>query len=236
MKETIIGTALTALLTMPALAQSTSGAAGRWEGEIQIPGRTMPVAIDFDRNAAGVWIGSLTIPGTTTVDVPVERISIENTAVRFSAHLPGETSFDGTLSADAQQLSGLVSNAQGGVPFQLVRKGAAAVKVPPTSTALSSAFEGVWEGAIAAGPQTIRLRVTLSAGADGIATGVVQNLEQGEPVPVTTVTINGRSIELDVRLVSGVLRGALADTGEISGEWVQGGMRAPLTMRRSTPR
>jgi hypothetical protein len=217
-------------------AQSAPAPAGRWEGEIQMPGKPLGLVVDIDRSGTG-WIGSLTIPMTTTVDVPIERISVENTAVHFTAKLPGDTTFEGTLSADARQLAGMASNALGGVPFQLVHKGAANVKVPAVSSLLTRDFEGVWEGAIEASGRTIRARITLSPGPDGRATATLVNLEQAtETVPVTTVTLDGNAIHLDVRVVSGTYRGALTAAGEISGEWSQGAASAPLTLRRPAAR
>src|SRR5688500_3152333 len=88
-------------------AQSPTAPAGRWEGQIEIPGKTLGLTVDIDRNAAGAWIGTLTIPMTTTADVPIDRIGIESNGVHFEVRLPGTTTFEGTLSADGQQLSGL---------------------------------------------------------------------------------------------------------------------------------
>jgi hypothetical protein len=224
-----------AALAGTAHAQSSPTPAGRWEGELQIPGKTLGLAVDLDRGADG-WIGSLTIPMTTTADVPIERISVENSTVRFNVRLPGDTMFEGTLSGDAQQLSGLASNAQGGVAFQLARKGDAHVRVPPASSALTSDFEGVWEGSVEAGARTIRTRVIVSKAADGRAAASIVNLDQpSDAVPATTVSIEGKTIHLDVRIISGTYRGTLGAAGEIVGEWGQGGARAPLTLRKPAP-
>src|SRR5262245_42608877 len=79
---------------------------GHWEGKIHIPNRELGLAVDLTKDASGAWIGSLTIPGTTTVDVPLATVTVTAGAVRFTAALPGATTFEGVLSADAASLDG----------------------------------------------------------------------------------------------------------------------------------
>jgi len=124
-------------------AQAAAGLSGHWEGKIQIPERELGFAVDLARGPAGAWIGSLSIKGATAVDVPLTDISVTDAAVRFTASLPGTTSFEGSLSADANSLTGKVSNAEGGVPFELTRRGEANVKLPPASNVLIFTCSGL---------------------------------------------------------------------------------------------
>lgn len=214
-------------------AQTAGNPTGHWEGAIQIPNRQLTFAVDLARNAAGTWAGSLTVLNTTTADVPLTDIAVENGTVRFAAGLPGKTSFEGTLSADANELAGTVANAQGGVPFQLTRKGDANVKVPPRSSMLTKAFEGTWQGIAELGGQPMRVQVTLTPGADGTAVATLANLDKGgEEIPVSTVTIQDAELKLDVRVVSGTFRGTLGAGGEIAGEWSEAAARVPLVLKR----
>ena len=118
---------------------AAASAAGHWEGKIQIPDHELSIAVDLAQTPAGAWIGSLSIAGSSTADVPLIKITVSGAGVQFTASLPGETSFAGTLSTDAATLAGKVSNAEGSVPFQLARTGEASVKVPPASVASSQA-------------------------------------------------------------------------------------------------
>jgi hypothetical protein len=159
---------------------------------------------------------------------------VAGTAVRFTATLPGQTTFEGALSADATSLAGTVSNHEGGVPFDLKRSGEAHVNVPPPSSLLPADFEGTWEGTLAVGGQPIRIRMKLARAADGRAVGTLVSLEQNNTeIPVTTVTAQSTQLRLEVRAISGVYTGTLVN-GEIAGEWSQGPATGPLTFKRVT--
>jgi hypothetical protein len=196
----------------------------------------MSITVDLGKNAAGAWIGSMTVTGTTSVDVPLDAISITASAVRFNATLPGNTTFQGTMSADGNALGGTVANDQGAVPFALTRSGAANVKVPAPSSPLVKSFEGTWNGTIDVPGRTVHVVLKVSAAADGTALATLINVDQGnEELRMTSVVMNGNQLQMDTRLISASYRGVLESTGEIKGEWSQGGARAALTFRRAAP-
>lgn len=168
--------------------------------------------------------------GTTAIDVPLATITGEGATLRFSASLPEPASFAGHLSEDGSSLSGTASNANGAAPFVLTRNGGANVKVPPPGSALPKEFEGSWEGSLNAGGKVMRIGLKLSAAADGSATATLTVIDQGsQEIPVTTVTIQDKQLQLEARVVSGTYRGTLGGSGEIAGEWSQGPARLPLT-------
>lgn len=213
-------------------AQTASKPGGHWQGKIQIPNRELSVTVDLDRSPNGGWIGSMSVTGTTAIDVPLAGIGVDGTAVRFAANLPERASFDGHLSADGNGLSGTASNAAGEAPFQLTRSGEAKVHVPSPSSALSKEFEGAWEGTIDAGGKVRRVGLKLSPATDGTATARLIAVDQGNmEIPVTTVTIKDKQVQLDAPAVSGTYRGTLGGSGEIAGEWEQGASRLPLTFK-----
>lgn len=215
------------------LAQTASKPTGHWQGKIQIPDHELGITVDLALSPKGGWIGSMSVTGTTSIDVPLANIAVEGTAVRFAASLPQRASFDGHLSADGNSLSGTASSAAGDAPFQLTRNGEADVKVPPPSSALSKEFEGAWEGTIDAGGKARRVGLKLSPAADGAATATLIAVDQGNlEIPVTTVTIQDKQVQLDAPAVSGTYRGTLDGSGEIAGEWAQGPTKLPLTFKR----
>jgi hypothetical protein len=76
----------------------------------------------------------------------------------------------------------------------------------------------------------------LAPAADGTASATLIAVDQGNvEIPVTTVTIKDKQLQLEVRTVSGTYSGALGGNGEISGEWSQGPGRFPLTFKRVAP-
>jgi len=231
----LFGAAL-AVLNQAVWAQKDSPAVGHWQGKVHIPNRELEIGVDLARNSKGVWIGSMSVVGASAQDVPLSTIAVKDLSVRFAADLPERASFDGRLSADAGKLSGTASNAAGEAPFELTRSGQANVKVPPASTALPKEFEGAWDGAIDAGGRVVRVTLKLSPAADGSAAATLIAVDQGNmTIPVTTVTIQGKQLELEARAISGSYRGTLGTGGEIAGEWRQGPARLPLTFQRAAP-
>src|SRR5712692_6113805 len=221
----VLGAGL-AVLGAIGLAQTASKAAGHWQGKIAIPNRELEFTLDIARSPKGVWIGSMSVMGSTAIDVPLSSITVEDTAVRFTASLPDRASFDGKLSPDANSLTGTATNAAGEAPFQLTRNREANVKVPPPSSALSKEFEGSWEGTLEVGEKVLRIGLKVSAAADGTATATLISVDQGnQEIPVTTVTIKGKELQLEARAVSGTYRGTLGANGGIAGEWAQGPKR-----------
>ncbi len=226
--------ALFALLGTASWPQPAPNAAAHWQGKIQIPEKPLPITVDLAKSASGMWIGSMSVVGSTSLDVPLSDISVEGTAVRFTAPLPGRTSFTGDLSADANALEGKVANAQGQVGFHLARGGEAAVKLPPPSTPLTKDFEGTWEGALDANGKSLRVLVKLASGGDGKATGTLVSVDQGNmEIPISTVAIAGKQLHFEARAVSGTYQGTLGANGEITGEWTQGPGRLPLNLKRA---
>jgi len=228
----LVGAALAVWSTLGA-AETAPSATGHWEGRIQIPNHELAINLDLAKSAKGVWIGSISVLGSTSIDVPLNTIAIQETAVRFTANLPDETSFDGRISADARGFSGTAANAEGTAPFQLTRNGEAYVKVPPPSTSMPKEFEGAWEGTLKAGEKISRIGLKLASASDGIATATLIAIDQGNrEIPVTTVAVNGKQLQLEARAVSGTYRGTLGPEGGISGEWAQGANRFPLNFKR----
>lgn len=224
-----------AVLGAVGLAQTASKATGHWQGKIQIPERELGITVDLDRSPKGVWIGSMSVVGSTAVDVPLSSITVEDTAVRFTASLPEHASFNGHLSEDASSLSGTASSAAGEAPFELTRNGEANVKVPPPSSPLSKDFEGTWEGTLEDGGKLLRVVLKLTPAADGIATATLISVDQGnKEIPATTVTIKEKQLQLEARAVSGTYSGTLGANGAIAGEWAQRTNRLPLTFKRAS--
>lgn len=223
-----------ALLGAAGLAQTESNAGGEWQGKILIPDHGMVITVDLARSPKGAWIGSMSLAGSSAVDVPLSGLTVEGASVRFTADLPVHASFDGKISADGGTLSGTASSAAGDAPFQLTRGGEAKVKVAPPSSALSTEFEGAWEGMVDSGGKVRHIGLRLSRAADGSAAAVLIAVDSGNlEIPVTTVTVQGKDLQLEVRAVSGSYRGTLGDGGGIAGEWSEGGNRLPLNFKRA---
>ena len=227
-------TTMLSVLGLVVLAQTTPNATGHWEGKIEIPDHELNITVDLAKNSKGLWIGSISILGTSSIDVPLSSITIDDKTVKFTATLPEKASFEANFSANANNLVGKASNAEGSVDFRLTRNGEANVKLPPASSTLPKDFEGTWEGAITSDGKTRRIALKLSASADGTATATLIAVDKGNlEIPVTAVTIRDRQLQLDVRAVSGAYTGTLGVNGEITGEWSEGPTHFALNFKHA---
>src|SRR5215471_3766087 len=71
------------LVFLPALAfGATSGPEGRWQGQIDIPGRALQVVVDLATDG-GAWTGSIIIPGLGIKGAPLSKVAATSTDVAF---------------------------------------------------------------------------------------------------------------------------------------------------------
>jgi hypothetical protein len=226
--------ALSASAVLAQTANTKSGAdpAGHWEGKIDIPEHPLGMTLDLARDTKGAWIGTMTIAGTTSVDVPLTSLKIDDSTVHFAARLPEETGFVVHLANGV--FSGTATNPQGSAPVQLTRSGEAKVNLPAPSSPLSKPFAGEWVGSLPVQGKEIRIGLKLAPAADGTAVATLVSLDQGNAeIPVHTVTIDDHKLALESRSVSGKYSGTLGANGEIAGEWSQGQRTVPLTFKRA---
>jgi hypothetical protein len=222
--------AMSLVVLAAAWAQTAPSASGHWEGTI----RQIPLTVDLSQTPAGTWIGSISIPAANVIDLPLINIAVDGTSVRFAIpDIPGNPSLEGKLSADGNELSGNTVNPDGPVPFTLARKGEAKVKVPPPNSPLSKAFEGNWEGSVEVDGKPRRVVLKLSRAPDGTAIGTLGGDQPGDEIAISSVMINDRELQFDVRAVGGKYSGGLGGTGEINGIWSLGAGSMPLRFKRS---
>jgi hypothetical protein len=210
------------------------GQSGHWQGTVKMgENRNLPIVVDLARNGQGTWIGSISVTGSSSVDVPMANVSVSEGTVRFTADLPQRAPFEGKLSADGASISGTAKNTEGETTFQLARAGEANVKVAEASTALPKEFEGEWEATVDSGGRVRKVGLKLANSAEGKGTAILIAGEQRMQIPASTVAVRGKQLSVDVRAISGGYRGTLGDSGDITGEWTEGGgNRMPVTFKR----
>lgn len=92
---------------------------GRWDGAIELPGSPLDISVTLRRNE--VWVGTIDIPAQDATGVPLENVQLNGASVRFAiADIPGEPTFEGTLSSD--MLEGTFSQSGEAFPFTLTRQ------------------------------------------------------------------------------------------------------------------
>ena len=79
----------------------------------------------------------------------------------------------------------------------------------------------------------MRMVLQVSPASDGTARATLINLDKGNvEIPASTVSVQGKQLDLDIRAVGGSYRGTLGPGGEIAGELAQQSVRLPLTFKR----
>ncbi len=116
-------------------AKTSTDLAGRWEGEIAIPGMKLEIDVDF-RRADGDWEGDISIPAQNAKDLPLAKIILKNSDISFEMPgIPGDPKFKGTIANGGKRISGEFSQGGKTFPFALQR-GA------PPQTKAEEALEG----------------------------------------------------------------------------------------------
>ncbi len=118
-------THMIALLSLPALAQAQIAAPqiGRWEGSLQIPGGNLQLLVDLWNTADG-WKGSISIPAQGAKNLPLAKVGMAAGHLMFTLPgIPGEPTFDGTVSVDGVVASGLFVQGGAHMPLTLRRTG-----------------------------------------------------------------------------------------------------------------
>lgn len=99
-------------------AQPSPGFVGRWDGAIELPDTPLRVSVDLQKDES--WRGTIDIPTWNTTGAPLEEVRVEGQSINFAiADIPGEPTFDGTLSGDTVQ--GTFSQSGESFPFTLTR-------------------------------------------------------------------------------------------------------------------
>ena len=98
---------------------------------------------------------------------------------------------------------------------------------------LAKALEGTWEGALSTpAGQTLRLEVKLSNGADGLASGSLVSVDQGNrEAPIAAVVQTGTRVTLLIPAIRAEYEGELKD-GRLTGTFTQGPGALPLVLKR----
>lgn len=102
---------------------------------------------------------------------------------------------------------------------------------PPTGKEI----EGLWLGAIKAGPQELRLLVRISGKPDGSLSGTLDSLDQGaKGLALDDLSFKEKQLRFELKVGKAAFEGKLKEGGaEIIGEWKQAGQSFPLTFKRT---
>lgn len=221
------------LLVCAALCQAANPApalAGRWEGDVQIPGSGLHVVIDLDQKGAA-WVGSAIVPGYGVKGAPLSPLTVKDRDIEFKLkHAIGDPTFKAQLEADGT-LKGKFTLGENSAPFVLTRTGAAQVELPKTSTPVSNGLKGNWRGDLQFLTQKLNVVLKLN-GSDPAKPGEFVVTEWGpKSFPIELWTEEGNNVAF-------VAAEGFTFEGELSKDEIAGTFRVsiieqPLTLRRA---
>ena len=225
------------VVSTPCLA--ADGAAGRWQGQAQVPGRPLDLTIDLDRDAAGKLVGSIIIPELNMKGAPLSDISVNGNDIAFAIKNAlgepnaGQAIFRGQLSSN-ETIAGDFSQAGNTSKFSLKKVGAASVDLPLVSTPLGKEFEGKWIGEYEFGgvPRHVTMNFVNHAGGAATAQFVIVGKKTTD-VPVDMVRQEAALVVVQSNAYQMTYEGRLhKDTAEITGTFTQGPYDVPLNLHR----
>lgn len=235
---------LAGLLLMPATILSAAEAApdftGTWHGtldtdqvKLRVLFKIMPASAGSELTASMVSIDQ------SPKEIPATTVRVAGPSLHLEIATIGGT-YEGTLDPAGTAIDGKWTQRGGTLPLRLERgvfdetAGMSAEDLAASKEAAEKAA-GTWNGTLVAGPQNLRLRVTIAKAANGTATGAIDSLDQGaNGIPITVITLTGDKLRLDVRGIGASYEGTLSsDQAKLTGQWQQGGQSFPLELDRA---
>jgi hypothetical protein len=119
-KSLLAWTILAVLAAVSVASGEAPSPAGRWSGAIELPGQSLAVDVQLTSSAGSAWSGSIDIPAQGARALALTGFRVEGSAVRFSiSGIPGNPTFDGTLSSDGGSIAGDFTQGGQTFPFRL---------------------------------------------------------------------------------------------------------------------
>jgi hypothetical protein len=232
---------VTLLGVVPALAcAATPTPEGRWEGVVQIPGRTLRVVVDLQPASRGAWTGSIILPGLGVKGDALTGIAVNGSDIAFAAsHALGSPTqkpptFEAKLDG-AAVMTGRMRQAGNEAPFKLARTGPAQVEAPVRSTPVSRALEGEWVGEFELGGYPRQVRISIENRGDAGATAQFAIIgKRNNVLPVELVIQDGAFLRIESPATQVNFEARVAEDGaELRGILELGPTELPLTLHRS---
>ena len=223
--------AVTLLLSMPALHAQALDAAGHYEGSISSPAGEITLQIDLIRTPNGEMAGTLTIPAQKLTGFPLTNVIVKGKDVSFDIATSGGGYFRGELGTSG--ISGEFSTQMGPFPLDFQRAGDARMYPAPAGTHLGKELEGEWKGTVDV-DGGMRVTVTLANQADGSSRGTFVSVDENNLTIPIAIAQNGATLTLMLPMIGSSYVGSLNASGtEVSGTYTTSrGLALPLSLKR----
>ncbi|HLH07280.1 MAG TPA: serine hydrolase [Terriglobales bacterium] len=204
-----------ALLGSNGLAQQQSSIVGDYAGTLG----PLHLKLHITSKPDGGLAGTLDSVDQNALGLPCEDFHLDGNALAF--RVPSvQGRWKGTVTNGGSVLNGTWTQGSE-MPLTFIRENASASK--------RSAVDGVWLGALKAGPQTLRIQLRIQSDSAGKQMCFLDSLDQGAMgLGCDNIKFEGQKFSFDVPAVKGHWEGMLSPDGKnLQGTWNQG-MPMPL--------
>lgn len=230
----------TILVASAALCQAAPNAAGRWEGNAQIPGHQLRLVVDLSEEGGKGWTGSIIVPGYGAKGAELIDLQVRGSDVTFAikgalgSERTGRAELKAHLTADGK-LAGDFKQGGNSAPLVLEKTGPPQVELPPRNTAVSKDVEGEWKGDYEMMGYARHATLKFSnRGAEGAALEFVIVGKKVNNVPVSLVTQDEDFLTVKSDEFGITFEGRFnKEAGQIKGTLTQGPLEAPLVLGRT---
>ncbi|HKN59949.1 MAG TPA: alpha/beta hydrolase [Candidatus Acidoferrales bacterium] len=210
-------------------AASAQNLAGDWQGTLKPGEAELRLVLHITKADDGSWKGTLDSLDQGANGIPVTSISLKESKLTFTVE-PVNGSYEGTVNADATEISGTWTQGQSlPLDFKKTTTPAKAEHAP----AKASDIDGAWMGTLDAGAAKLRIVFHITNTADGLTATMDSPDQNIKGLPVTKVTRDGSSLKLELKQIPGVFQGTIdKDRESVNGTWSQSGNSLPLQLKR----
>jgi pimeloyl-ACP methyl ester carboxylesterase len=191
---------------------------GDWAGSLPAGGGVLRLLFHFSQSADGSLAATFDSLDQNARGMAISSIKLAGSKLTLSSQQVNGA-FDGSLSPDGGTIEGSWTQRET-TPLTLHR-------------VVRSEIAGDWSGILDAG-QKLRLVFHLTGTTAGIQ-ATLDSLDQGaKGIPVSSATLEGRTLTMALAAVGGAFRGTLsADGSTLEGSWTQG-QSFPLVLKRGS--
>ena len=202
--------------------------AGRWEGQISNPVRTVTVVFRFEKNSAGDLQSYFDSPDEGATGIPVDDVKVEGENVVFQINR-AQVKYTGTLKDG--RVTGQWSQGGGSVELNLTRKDAdPSINALAFSADVKKKLQGTWYGNLTIPAATITSVVRFETDENGFFKGYYDSPDRGRTdLPITEATFADNNLKISVPGVAVEYTATLADK-TLTGKLVSQGQTFPLTL------
>lgn len=147
--------------------------------------------------------------------------------------IAGQPTFEGELSETGGAISGSMAQGPMNLAFALERATGEEVAVAfPEQPVPGEGVVGRWLGTLEAGPQTLRLVLTVELDASGAMDAKIDSLDQGVVLHVGLIELAENRLSLSLPIGASFEGSLNSDGSTVEGTWSQNGAELPLTLQR----